>query len=267
MRHKLARIWTHYRTMGLWDTLRCVLIRLLYRARPDDSAFDRKHGTDTGAVFAVRFDDPPAPGQVVRSGPTHPPVLRNILENLGAEPGDFTFVDFGSGKGRALLCAAALPFKRIVGVEWSTDLCTIARRNVEIFRSRNPSAPEMEVNCLNVLDYEMPPGPVVVYMFNPFGPKLTRQVFEKISRHARAGSETCRVVYAGAEDAEREFVLECFRAAGIRILRECHTLNLQSSWILGEACRDQDGALPARSLHDPRNVGCRFSRKARMASR
>lgn len=103
------------------------------------------------------------------------------------------------------------------------------------------------MNCLNVLDYEMPPGPVVVYMFNPFGPKLTRQVFEKIGRHARGASEMRRVVYAGADDAEREFVLECFRGAGIRILRECRTLNLQSSWILGEARRDQDSRTPPAS--------------------
>jgi len=232
---KLARVWTHFRIMGFWDPARCVLIPLLYRACPDDSAFDRQHGTDTSTVFAVRFDDAPAPGQVVRSGPTHPAVLRNILENLDAEPHDFTFVDFGSGKGRALLCAAAFPFKRIVGVEWSADLCAIARRNIETFRSRNPSAPETQVICLNVLDYEMPPGPVVVYMFSPFGPRLTRQVAEKIGRHARGASATCRVVYAGADDAEREFVLGCFRDAGIRILRECQTLHSHSSWILGEA--------------------------------
>lgn len=227
--------------MGLWDALRCALISLLYRARPDDSAFDRQHGTDTRTVFGVRFDDPPAPGQVVRSGATHPAVLRNILNNLGAELRDLTFVDFGSGKGRALLCAAAFPFKRIVGVEWSTDLCAIARRNIEIFRSRNPSAPEIELNCLNVLDYEMPPGPVVVYIFNPFGPKLTRQVFEKIGRHARAAPGMCLVAYAGADDPQFEFVSECFRDAGIRILRECRTLDLHSSWILGEGGRSQEG--------------------------
>jgi predicted RNA methylase len=241
--------------MGFWDTLRCALIRFLYRARPDDSAFDRQHGTDTRAVFAVRFDDPPSPGQVVRSGPTHPPVLLSILRNLGAEPRDFTFVDFGSGKGRALLCAAAFPFKQIVGVEWSADLCVIARRNIELFRSRNPSAPEMEVQCLNVLDYEIPPGPVVLYMFHPFGPKLTRQVFEKIGQHALRASETCRVIYAGADDEEREFVLECFRGTGIRILRECRTLNLQSCWILGEAHRD--GETRAESV--TRSVPRRFT--------
>jgi predicted RNA methylase len=235
---KLRIFWTHARIMGLVDALRCALISLLYRARPDESAFDRQHETETATVFAVRADDPPAPGQVVRSGSTHPAVLHNIFSSLRVEPRDFTFVDFGSGKGRALLCAAAFSFKRVVGVEWSTDLCTVASRNIDIFRSRNPSAPEIEVNCLNVLDYEIPPGPVVVYIFNPFGPKLTRQVFERIGRHARTTSDRCLVVYAGADDAQLEFVLECFRGTGIQALRECRTLDLHSSWILGEARRD-----------------------------
>jgi predicted RNA methylase len=235
---KLGRIWTHARIMGIGDALRCALISLLYRARPDDSAFDRQHGTETAAVFAVRADEPPAAGQVVRSGPVHPAVLRSIVHNLRIEPREFTLVDFGSGKGRALLCAAAFPFKRIVGIEWSTDLCTIARRNIDIFRSRHSSAPEIDVNCLNVLDYEMPPGPVVVYIFNPFGPKLTREVFDKIRRHASATSDRCLVVYAGADDPQLEFVLECFRDASIRSLRECRTLDLHSSWIIGEALRE-----------------------------
>jgi predicted RNA methylase len=223
--------------MGLRDALRCALISLLFRARPDDSAFDRRHGTETSTVFGVRFDDPPAPGQVVRSGAIQPAVMRNIFDNLGVDPGGLTFVDLGSGKGRALLCAAALPFKRIVGVEWSTDLCAIARRNIEIFRSRHSSAPEIEVKCLSVLDYEMPPGPIVVYIFNPFGPTLTRQVFEKIARHAQETAETCLIVFAGADDPQFEFVFDCFRNVGIRTVHECRTLDLHSSWILAEPVR------------------------------
>jgi predicted RNA methylase len=231
---RLTRVWTHARTMGIWDALRCALISLLFRARPNDSAFDRHHGTETSGVAGVRFDDPPAPGQVVRSGSTHPAVMSKILHHLGADPRELTFVDFGCGKGRALLCAAAFPFKRIVGVEWSTDLCAVARRNVEIFRLRNPAAPEIEVKCLNVLDCEMPPGPVVVYIFNPFGPKLMRQVFEKIARHARKTPDLCLVVFAGADDPQFEFVFECFRDVGIRVLYEWRTLDLRSSWLLGK---------------------------------
>jgi hypothetical protein len=32
-------------------------------------------------------------------------------------------------------------------------------------------------------------------------------------------------------------VSECFRGAGIRALHECRTLDLHSSWILGEGLR------------------------------
>jgi predicted RNA methylase len=237
VRSRLGRIWTHARVVGPVDALRCSLISLLHRARPDDAAFDREHGTETRSVFGVRFDEPPAPGQVVRSGATYPFVLRHIVGNLGADPRDLAFVDFGSGKGRALLCAAAFPFARIAGVEWSTDLCAIARRNVEIFRARHPSAPPIEVHCMSVLDFELPPGPVVVYVYNPFGPTLTRQVLDQIGRHGRSASQRCLVAYAGLDDPQFAFVLECFRDAGIRVVRECRTLDLQSSWVLGDAGR------------------------------
>ena len=236
-RGKWRRLWTHAQTTGIWDALRCALIALLSRARPDDSAFDRRHGTETRSVFAVRFDDPPPPGQVVRSGSMQPAVMRNIIEHLGADPRDLTFIDFGSGKGRALLCAAAFPFRRIIGVEWSTDLCGIARRNVEIFRARHPSAPPIEVNCQNVLEYALPAGPLVVYIFNPFGPTLTRQVLEKIGQHARTVADPCLIVYAGVDDPLLAFLLDCFRSAGIRMVRDSCTLDLHSSWILAQASR------------------------------
>jgi hypothetical protein len=71
---------------------------------------------------------------------------------------------------------------------------------------------------------------MIVYIFNPFGPKLT----EKIGRHAQAAPEMRLVAIAGADDPQLEFVPECFREAGIRVLRECRTLDLHSSWILGE---------------------------------
>jgi predicted RNA methylase len=231
---RLGRVWTHARVVGPIDALRCTLMSLLFHARPDESAFDREHGTETRSVFGVRFDEQPAPGQVVRSGATLPFVLRRIVTSLDADPRNLTFVDFGSGKGRALLCAAAFPFARMVGVEWSTDLCEVARRNIDIFRARHPSTPPIEVRCMNVLDFEMPAGPLVVYVYNPFGPTLTRQVVDKIGRHARTSSSRCLVAYAGLDDPQFDFVLGCFADAGLRVVRECRTLDLQSSWVLGE---------------------------------
>src|SRR5579863_4122649 len=43
---------------------------------------------------------------------------------------DYTFIDFGSGKGRALLLASEFPFKRILGLEFAPELHTAAETNI-----------------------------------------------------------------------------------------------------------------------------------------
>lgn len=48
---------------------------------------------------------------------------------------EFTFVDLGSGKGRALLMASDYPFRRIVGVELLPALHQIAELNLAQYRS------------------------------------------------------------------------------------------------------------------------------------
>ena len=48
---------------------------------------------------------------------------------------DFIFLDFGSGKGRALFVAAEHPFRQIIGVEYSREFHETAMRNVHTYRN------------------------------------------------------------------------------------------------------------------------------------
>src|SRR5713101_6823082 len=75
-----------------------------------------KAGTDLGTPYS--YD--PAPWRT----------LSRSLRLASLEAERFTFVDIGCGKGRILLSALALPFRRIVGVEFSPVLCRIAEKNV-----------------------------------------------------------------------------------------------------------------------------------------
>jgi SAM-dependent methyltransferase len=59
------------------------------------------------------------------------PALSLVLKDL---PREGTFVDLGSGKGKALLIAGMLAYRRVVGVEIDSELAGEARRNVENFR-------------------------------------------------------------------------------------------------------------------------------------
>ncbi len=93
---------------------------------------------------------------------------------------DFTFVDLGSGKGRVLLMASDYPFKRIIGVEFMPDLHRTAQENIAGFSSDEQQCKQIEAVCMDARDFEFPPGPLVVYLFNPFSEATFVRVLENL---------------------------------------------------------------------------------------
>ena len=57
-------------------------------------------------------------------------VMSVMRERLQLDYRRFSFVDVGSGKGRALLLASDYPFREIIGVELSPELDRVARANI-----------------------------------------------------------------------------------------------------------------------------------------
>jgi len=218
--------------MGIIDTLRSGLVGLLLRSRYD--GFDVKYGTDTSTVVAIRYDEAPSLHEEARSIPSHPKIIRFVLDNCDINFRDFTFVDFGCGKGRALLCASEFPFSRIIGVEWSQDLSIVARRNIDIFKSSRQQCTDIIVESINVLDFQFPSSNILLYMYNPFGVKLTRQVFQKIKDHITSNQQRFLVAFTGLGKQEKDLVIDCYLRSGLQIIKKYHTLYDNSSWILGE---------------------------------
>src|SRR5690606_37629429 len=93
-------------------------------------AFDARFGTDTSAPTFERNQKTSVHFYV----PTTASIIYEIIGSLDLHPNEFTFVDMGSGKGRALLVASEFAFKKIVGIEISDELHRIAERNVELFK-------------------------------------------------------------------------------------------------------------------------------------
>ena len=75
---------------------------------------------------------------------------------------DFTFVDFGSGKGRALLLASEYPFKRIIGLEFSRELHDAACANVSRYRSATQKCRAIEPKLADFVGYALPSEPTVL---------------------------------------------------------------------------------------------------------
>jgi predicted RNA methylase len=166
---------------------------IVYRARQ----FDRKYGLDTAEIIY-----PSALGiaagdaeQCIEYEPCTPEILAGALSNLSIQFQEYVFVDLGSGKGVALLSASLFPFKHIVGIEWSKRVARIARENVRKFTHPQQACRSIEVLDGDATAYELPPDPLVIFMFNPFKEPLVRRFADNLSRSLEQCPRHVVIVY------------------------------------------------------------------------
>jgi SAM-dependent methyltransferase len=111
-------------------------------------------------------------------------------------PAGSTFVDFGCGKGRAVLLAGEHPFRAVVGVEFSPELVEVARRNLRNCRGFAHVCCNMEVVCMDAARYEIPAGPLVLYFYNPFMEEVMQAVIERLRESLARDPRPVVVIYA-----------------------------------------------------------------------
>ena len=94
-------------------------------------------------------------------------VLWRAFRGLQIGPDDVV-VDFGAGKGRAVIAIARrFPARRVVGVELAPTLAAIAEENIAAVRHRL-KAREVTIVTSDVLDFPIPDDMTYAYFFNPF---------------------------------------------------------------------------------------------------
>jgi SAM-dependent methyltransferase len=99
--------------------------------------------------------------------PTEPALFKEMMASLEINFQEFTFIDVGSGKGRALLMAADYPFRRILGVELLPDLHRVAQENISRYKSDSQQCFVLEAICGDARQFVFPLEPMVLYLFNP----------------------------------------------------------------------------------------------------
>jgi SAM-dependent methyltransferase len=157
--------------------------------------FDLLHGTDTGGnvssadYAAVSLSALYATGYLG----VPPSTLRPVLAELLIRFEDFTFVDIGCGKGRALLIASELPFRRLVGLEIAMELCEVARANVAL----NPAWKE-RISIVNgdAIPYEFPEGPLVLFFYYPFHMSALRRLVTNLAGQLRNAPRSTYLLHA-----------------------------------------------------------------------
>ena len=112
---------------------------------------------------------------------------------------EFTFVDLGAGMGRALLLAAEFPFRAVLGVEINPTLARIGRRNMALWRKAGRDLSPMRMICRDAAEFELPAGPCVVFLFNPFGAPVMRRLLAAWSRSFARRARQLDILYVNNE--------------------------------------------------------------------
>jgi predicted RNA methylase len=116
-----------------------------------------------------------------------------------------TFMDLGAGMGRAVLLASEIGFKAVVGVELHPGLAGIAKKNVKRWREAGRERAPMKIVEADAVEFTLPDGPLLAFLFNPFGAAVLRRLLKTWRALLAARPQALDIVYV---NNEQEAVLE-----------------------------------------------------------
>lgn len=165
--------------------------------RESAEPFDERFGVDTAGIVHLGGLHIASSNWIhgLQYQPIGTPDFQSLLAPTGIDIASATFVDLGSGKGRAVLLAIQLPFKRIVGVEFSEELNAIAEKNLRIFPAAERRCQDVALLLGDAAQFVFPDGPLVIYLYNPFEIPVMQQVVANIAAAYRANPRPMVVLY------------------------------------------------------------------------
>ena len=177
------KVFRNIRKVGLITTINYVA---------SDFLFDMKYKIDTintEQLENLDIDSPNVKHGVYYEG-TNAYIFKNAFSVFKVDTPNSVFVDFGSGKGKAMFMAAERGFKKVIGVEFSIELVETCRKNLEIFKQKTNTKTEFEIIHMDASLYEIPTDANLLFFSNPFNETLTKKVIDNILRsHDKAPRE------------------------------------------------------------------------------
>jgi len=169
-----------------------------YYGRPAvQDEFDLRYGVETSTRVHATDLKVDSPNWIFAHGywPTSTEIISEALSALPIRCEDFVFVDFGSGKGRVLLQASDLPFRKIIGVEFSSELHNIAVSNIGRYKNDSQKCREIESVCMDFTQFEIPRGPLVAFLYNPSSKAITTALANNIAQSLIENPRDLWVIY------------------------------------------------------------------------
>jgi hypothetical protein len=195
VRRQVAAAWSY--TNGA-PPRRVVMLGIWALMRVEESLTDvyyRRHGLlTTGSDLDLHGPGAGAGTQLMGYAPTRWRSVRKLFRNWPITSDD-VLLDYGSGKGRTVIWAAAnYRFRRIIGVELDKQLLVSAEANLARWDGRT-LCHEVELLQADATEYEVPDDVTIIFFGNPFVGTIFEKVIGKIQESLDRNPRELTVLY------------------------------------------------------------------------
>ena len=121
-------------------------------------------------------------------------VLFKIFQKLPLNTHQYTFVDFGCGKGRAIFVAEQCGFTKLIGVDIAHELIDEANENKNCYKPKH-SESSIDFVFNDATAYNINQDSCVFYFFNPFGSSILQKVLENIKESVKQHPRKIYCIY------------------------------------------------------------------------
>ena len=108
---------------------------------------------------------------------------------------DYTFVDYGAGRGRALMLASLHPFQKIIGVEFAIELHDDANMNIAQFPRSLMKCRDVDCLLMDAVDFPIPETKGVFLFNDSFDREVLETVLARITSSYRANPRRIYLVF------------------------------------------------------------------------
>ena len=140
-----------------------------------DFLFDFIHQTQTFNSSIEKSDSFAGSQRDFFYAPVRAIPFHQILKKLQIDFSNYTFIDLGSGKGKALILASEYKFKKIIGVEKSKDLYRTSLENLAMRKHQN-----IEIINDDFLNFHFYGEKNIVFLYDPCNLNDIEKIFTTI---------------------------------------------------------------------------------------
>jgi len=188
MNYKLGEFLDSLKTNGVFPTIRKIGQRVNYRVKGVDFSTQNIYDLTRTGVYQEH-----GTALVSTSKDFLSKLINDLEESIGKPLDKNLFIDYGSGKGAAIIHAKKIGFKETLGVEFAKELHETAVKNIEKLNLK-----KVESLYADATTHIAPLHVSVIYLFNPFDELVMEKVIQNLVKQKEHFTNDVYVIYGNA---------------------------------------------------------------------